>query len=194
MVENMGRNLTTEEKNRLYYAIMDGRNSEVVLYQTPDFRMDKKIENTRKNSVGKMNVCGDVAHFLAYGLTFGGVMHMACRSNSQQTNWNTVVKNATERAQINGLFWTQNQPCTQLVVAGRKYMTLYEQGEFNSRIINYYDVVQVKMSVGGMTILSRNPKNPDTYLSSVISSSVAVLDQLAMFVVEGCFRNYGYAA
>ena len=190
----MGRTLTIDEKNRLYYAIMNGRNTGALLYQTPDFNYQMKVENTRTNVVNKINAVGDVAHFLSYGLTMGGLLHMACRDSSQQVGWNRVVKNATDRARTTGMFCVQNQPCTQLVVAGSKYITLYEQGEYESRIINYTDVVQVRIGREGLTFITKNAKKPSTYLSYVIKPDVIQLDKLAMMAVANCFRYYNYAA
>ena len=184
----MSAKLSPVEKSNICKAMMDGRCRDVVLYQSPRFNGSNKIKDTRTNAVNTMNAVGDIAHLLAYGFTIGGLMHMAGRSVSQDANWSNVVANAKTRANSNRLYTVENAPCTQFAVVGGRYITLYEKGEYKSRIINYKDVVQISVGPKGLTFLTDNNEKGNVYNAYITHTDVIGLEKMAMYSVENCLR------
>jgi hypothetical protein len=184
----MSRRLTNEEKRNINIAMVNGKSRDIVLYQSPRFNGTKKAKDTRTNAVNSMNAIGDVAHLLAFGLTMGGLMHAAVRSGNQEANWNSVVANAKDRARSNHLFIAENAPCTQFAVLGGKYITLYEKGEYKSRIINFSDVVQISVGPKGLTFITDNKEKGNIYNAYIIHSNVMGLEKMALYSVENCLR------
>lgn len=85
--------LSNEQKNKIANVV--GQKGEYTFFQAQSFGASDKVRGMDDNAA----LWGDVAHFLAHGITFGGMLHSLGRS----ARWTEVSNNAYNKAISNHL-------------------------------------------------------------------------------------------
>ena len=118
-----------------------------VLYQTPNFDSSRRIYNTETHAAA----VGDVAHLLLHGLTFGGMIYQAERG----MNWSSLAADVYNKAVQNGLKVFRST--SQVIIAGSRYVTVYQEGERQKRQMYFQNVVQVSFHKGILELTGEMP-------------------------------------
>ena len=130
---------------------------EYVIYQSPAFNPNAITYNLMTEAAA----IGDMQHFMAYGFTMGGAMY----KNRRAANWNALSNNVYTSATYNrSLRAFRSTDNSQVIIMGRTYMSIYQSGENQKKIVNYSDIERVS-SVGEEIRIWVRKNNANLYVS-----------------------------
>lgn len=128
--------LSKEQKNKI--ATVVNQKGNYTFFQDRSFNNADRVYGTEDHAA----FWGDVLHFVMYGITMGSIMHGVGRS----MRWVEVSNNAYDRAVANHLKVYRTYNNSQVIIIGRKYITLYQEGESCRKQVFFENIVKVEYS------------------------------------------------
>ena len=126
--------LSKEQKNKVAEVVNHKGN--YTFFQDRSFNDTDKVHGTEDYAA----FWGDVFHFVRYGITVGGIVHGIGRN----LRWVEVSNNAYNRAVANHLKAYRTYDNSQVIIIGRKYITLYQEGESCRKQVFFENIVKVE--------------------------------------------------
>lgn len=159
--------------------------NENVYLQATDYRYDNKCRSIMTNAAA----ASDAAHILAHGLTFGSMLHMATRAG----NWSELSRSVYSAASANPkLAAYKAVNGSQVLIAGYNYITVYQSGEYQKKVINYSDIVRISGTEGYTTITMRTDR-PNVYafvrINTVAEGNINMVNRIIGFIEKNNKRN-----
>ncbi len=154
--------------------------NEYLIYQANDFDASKKAYNIMSNPVG----ANEAIHVFAHGLTFGSMAHMAAHANTWASLSDNVYRNAMANPRLRAFRCGRG---SQVVIAGGNYITVYQNGEYGKKIINYQDIVKIAMYGDNNVIYF---KNYDGKYMMVKLLSAEEGNNVMMNAIAGYFQKF----
>ena len=157
---------------------------EKVFFQSNQFDSSKKMHNLMTNPAA----AGDAAHLLLHGITFGGIMHDLNRS----ANWSNLSQNVYNQAcsspNLRG-FMAKNGE--QVVVAGYNYLSVYQNGEYQKKVIQYSDIMKISLIRSELRVVttSQNGKYAFVSLMEMREGQENLLNTILFFMKKKEQRN-----
>ena len=141
------RHLNMEQRNIIWNALQGKGN--YIFYMAQSMAPNAKSHSMMDNAA----LTGDVLHFLAHGITFGGIAHQIGRSSRWESLANSVYNNSVAK----GL--RAYRTSDEVVVVGKRFISYYAEGESCKKELYMDKIVKVEKSGYGLKITVKDERN-----------------------------------
>lgn len=147
------RHLNMEQKNIIWNTLQGKQNQTFYMAQS----MPQKAKS--RTMMDCSAATGDLLHFLAHGITFGGIAHQIGRSGRWESLANSVYNNSIAK----GLKAYRN--ASEVVVVGKRFISYYAEGESCKKELYMDKIVKLDGAKGYLTVTVKDDKNKFYYVS-----------------------------
>lgn len=147
------RHLNMEQKNIIWNTLQGKQNQ--IFYMAQSMPQKAKSRTMMDCSAAT----GDLLHFLAHGITFGGIAHQIGRSGRWESLANSVYNNSIAK----GLKAYRN--ASEVVVVGKRFISYYAEGESCKKELYMDKIVKLDGAKGYLTVTVKDDKNKYYYVS-----------------------------